>query len=243
MELLNIDFNLTINDISKYHDEWCKERFGDSDNAKFFEQSPDGRYIYPCVKTGEKLAEEYAIRNRFLELLLRIKKANDKLNNVGQTWPLEYGEREAIKKERQELYSELLQIDKRARGDYSNNNLPDELNNDKVAADYEEECLQAENSTQTRGRGRPNKPFKDMMINDTNGEKLQKLHAIMKDKRGKGAALIILAAVKKGWLQKPTYPQVAGEFGDIGAQQGFTAYLHEEKFTKDEIEGTIKSLD
>ena len=124
MELLNIDFNLTINDISKYHDEWCKERFGDSDNAKFFEQSPDGRYIYPCVKTGEKLAEEYAIRNRFLELLLRIKKANDKLNNVGQTWPLEYGEREAIKKERQELYSELLQIDKRARGDYSNNNKP-----------------------------------------------------------------------------------------------------------------------
>lgn len=124
MELLNIDFNLTINDISKYHDEWCKERFGDSDNAKFFEQSPDGRYIYPCVKTGEKLAEEYAIRNRFLELLLRIKKANDKLNNVGQTWPLEYGEREAIKKERQELYSELLQIDKRARGYYSNNNLP-----------------------------------------------------------------------------------------------------------------------
>lgn len=124
MELLNIDFNLTINDISKYHDEWCKERFGDSDNAKFFEQSPDGRYIYPCVKTGEKLAEEYAIRNRFLELLLRIKKANDKLNNVGQTWPLEYGEREAIKKERQELYSELLQIDKRARGNYSNNNKP-----------------------------------------------------------------------------------------------------------------------
>lgn len=56
--------------------------------------------------------------------MLRIKKANDKLNNVGQTWPLEYGEREAIKKERQELYSELLQIDKRARGDYSNNNKP-----------------------------------------------------------------------------------------------------------------------
>lgn len=94
-----------------------------------------------------------------------------------------------------------------------------------------------------RGKGRPKETLKDMMINDTNGEKLQKLHAIMKDKRGKGAALIILAAVKKGWLQKPTYPQVAGEFGDIGAQQGFTAYLHEEKFTKDEIEGIIKSLD
>lgn len=102
---------------------------------------------------------------------------------------------------------------------------------------------QQQRSLQARGKGRPNKPFKDMMINDTNGEKLQKLHAIMKDKRGKGAALIILAAVKKGWLQKPTYPQVAGEFGDIGTKQGFTAYLHEEKFTKNEIEGAMKSLE
>ena len=105
------------------------------------------------------------------------------------------------------------------------------------------ECLQEENSAQTKGRGRPKKPFKDMMINDTNGGKLQKIHDIMKGKKGKGAALIILAAVKKGWLQKPTYPQVADEFGNIGAKQGFTAYLHEEKFTKNEIEGAMKSLE
>ena len=105
------------------------------------------------------------------------------------------------------------------------------------------ECLQEENSTQTKGRGRPRKPFKDMMINDTDGGKLQRLHAIMKGKRGKGAALIILAAIKKGWLQKPTYPQVADEFGNIGAKQGFTHYLNENKFTKNEIEGAMKSLE
>ena len=105
------------------------------------------------------------------------------------------------------------------------------------------ECLQEENSAQTKGRGRPKKTFKDMMINDTNGGKLQKIHDIMKGKKGKGAALIILAAVKKGWLQKPTFAQIKEEFGDIGTQQNITAYLHEEKFTKDEIEGIIKSLD
>lgn len=111
------------------------------------------------------------------------------------------------------------------------------------SADYGKENLQGENSTQTKGRGRPRKPFKDMMINDTDGKKLQRLHAIMKGKRGKGAALIILAAIKKGWLQMPTYPQVADEFGNIGAKQGFTHYLNENKFTKNEIEGAMKSLE
>lgn len=111
------------------------------------------------------------------------------------------------------------------------------------SADYGKENLQGENSTQTKGRGRPRKPFKDMMINDTDGKKLQRLHAIMKGKRGKGAALIILAAIKKGWLQMPTYPQVADEFGNIGAKQGFTHYLNENKFTKNEIEGAVNCLE
>lgn len=105
------------------------------------------------------------------------------------------------------------------------------------------ECLQGENSTQTKGRGRPKKPFKDMMINDTDGKKLQRLHAIMKGKKGKGAALIVLAAVKKGWLQKPTFAQIEEEFGNIGTRQSITTYLHEEKFTKGEIEGAVNSLE
>ena len=41
----------------------------------------------------------------------------------------------------------------------------------------------------------------------------------------------------------PTFTQVAEEFGDIGTQQGFTKYLNENQFTKDEIEGAINSLD
>lgn len=94
-----------------------------------------------------------------------------------------------------------------------------------------------------RRKGRPKKPFKDMMIDDTNGGKLQKIHDIMKGKKGKGAALIVLAAVKKGWLQKPTFAQIEEEFGNIGTRQSITTYLHEEKFTKDEIEGAVNSFE
>ncbi|MCJ2382354.1 hypothetical protein MUN53_17365 [Parabacteroides sp. AGMB00274] len=95
----------------------------------------------------------------------------------------------------------------------------------------------------TRGKGRPKETLKDKMINDADGNKLQKVHIVMNDKKGKDAALIILACIKKGWMQKPTFTQVAEEFGDIGKQQGFTKYLKESYFTKDEIEGAINSLD
>lgn len=92
-------------------------------------------------------------------------------------------------------------------------------------------------------RGRPKTNFASMMIGDENGGRLARIHEVMKGKRGKGVALIILACIKKGWIQKPTFTQVAEEFGDIGAQQGFTKYLYEKWFTKDEIEGAINSLD
>ena len=94
-----------------------------------------------------------------------------------------------------------------------------------------------------RGKGRPKETLKDKMINDADGSKLQKVHTVMNGKKGKDAALIILACIKKGWMPKPTFTQVAEEFGDIGTQQGFTKYLYEKWFTKDEIEGAINSLD
>ena len=93
-----------------------------------------------------------------------------------------------------------------------------------------------------RGKGRPKETLKDRMINDADGSKLQKMHTVMNGKKGKDAALIILACIKKGWMLKPTSTQVAEEFGDIGTQQGFTKYLDEKRF-KDEIEGAINSLD
>ena len=93
-----------------------------------------------------------------------------------------------------------------------------------------------------RGKGRPKETLKDKMINDADGSKLQKVHTVMNGKKGKDAALIAIACIKKGWMQKPTFTQVAEEFGDIGTQQGFTKYLNESCFAKDEIEGAINSL-
>lgn len=102
---------------------------------------------------------------------------------------------------------------------------------------------QQQKSQPARSKGRPKETLKDKMINDADGSKLQKIHKVMDGKKGKDAVLIILACIKIGWMLKPTSKQVAEEFGDIGTQQGFSKYLNENRFTKDEIEGAINSLD
>ena len=79
-------------------------------------------------------------------------------------------------------------------------------------------------------KGRPKETLKDKMIDDVDGVKLQNIHKAIKGKRGKDAALIILASIKNGWMAKPTFTQVKNEFGDIGVQQGFTKYLNERLF-------------
>ena len=91
-------------------------------------------------------------------------------------------------------------------------------------------------------RGRPVKTLADIMLNDDAGEKLKKLHTLVDGKKGKDLALIILACVKQGYMTKPTYQQLANEFGDIGSRQAYTNYSNEIKFTKSEIGGAIKAV-
>lgn len=112
-----------------------------------------------------------------------------------------------------------------------------------IAKPQQKHPKQQQKSQPARGKGRPKEKLKDKMINDADGSKLQKMHTVMNGKKGKDAALIILACIKKGWMPKPTFTQVAEEFGDIGTQQGFTKYLYERWFTKEEIEGAINSLE
>lgn len=102
---------------------------------------------------------------------------------------------------------------------------------------------QQETPKPTRGRGRPKETFKDKMIDDADGSKLKKIHTKIDGKKGKDAALIILAGIKKGWLTRPTYTQVKNEFGYIGNKTGFCRYLNEVMFTKEELEGAKNSLD
>lgn len=107
----------------------------------------------------------------------------------------------------------------------------------------QQESERQEQRKPTRGRGRPKETLKDKLIDDADGNKLQKIHILMKGKKGKDAALIIMACIKKGWMVKPTYTQVLNEFGDVGCKTGYNRYLNEQRFTKEEVEGAINSLD
>jgi hypothetical protein len=94
----------------------------------------------------------------------------------------------------------------------------------------------------TASRGRQNKSFKDLVTNDTDGSKLNKLRNAMKNKKGRNAALIIYVAVESGIITKPTYTQVAEEFGDIGCRSGYNKYYSSHPFTDEEKEGAKKML-
>lgn len=95
----------------------------------------------------------------------------------------------------------------------------------------------------TQSKGRPSKPFKDIIIDDADGCKLQKMHLKMDGKKGKAFALMILVCIKKGWILRPTYTQAKNEFGDIGSNTIYNRYLKEQMFSKEELEGAINSLD
>ena len=104
----------------------------------------------------------------------------------------------------------------------------------------ENKLIDIKNTKKTKSK--PTGSIKEKMIDDATGEKLQKLHEVMKNKKGKDVSLIILAAIDLGWMTKPTATQVKKEFGDIGSQQNFSAYLNKEKFNKEEIEGMKNCL-
>lgn len=117
----------------------------------------------------------------------------------------------------------------------------------KLAQKYidalQKEPQQQASHKSNRSKGRPKKSLKDMMIDDADGNKLEKLQRVMAGKTGKDAALIILACIKKGWMSKPTFKQVTEKFSNIGSRQGFTKYLNENCFTPEEIDGAKQCLD
>lgn len=102
---------------------------------------------------------------------------------------------------------------------------------------------QQRKSIATRDKEKPKETLKEKIIDDADGSRLQKIHTKMDGKKGKDAALIILACIKKGWMLKPTYTQVKNEFGDIGSKSGYNKYLNEQRFTKEELDGAITCLD
>lgn len=107
METLPIDFDLTLTQLSEWHDKWRLERFRSNDNTRYYQT--DGRCLYGVIQDTE-LCEEKAIQERVLDLLCLIREANMKLKGIGLNWHLTYQERENIKSTREALYKELTQF-------------------------------------------------------------------------------------------------------------------------------------
>lgn len=117
-------------------------------------------------------------------------------------------------------------------------------NTDSLAVEQQEPQQTVEGQKEKPKRGRPTEPFASKMIDDADGEKLKKMHTILKGKKGKDFALIIWACIKRGWCNKPTYTQVKEEFGDIGSNTGYNRYLNNNTmFTPEEKDGALNSLD
>ena len=105
-----IDCIMTDEEISKWFDRWSVGRFGEDclNPTRYYNTTEDGRYLYG-VKEGAT-NEEKAIRERVLELLCKIISINKKLNGEGLTKHLTYNEREALKKDRDKLYIEFINL-------------------------------------------------------------------------------------------------------------------------------------
>lgn len=179
--------------------------------------------------------EEIAVKDEAYSLLFQIQEINRQLHGDNIT-PSEHvpnlRERNDLMAKRSDLAVEVKSL---LEG-------KTQQNNDNKQPQQEQIEQQQKEDKSIKGKGRPQKKLKDRMINDDDGSKLQKIHKVMGGKTGKDAALIILACIKIGWMQSPTFSEIEKEFGDIGSRQGFTNNLKEEKFKDVEIEGAINSL-
>lgn len=91
-------------------------------------------------------------------------------------------------------------------------------------------------------KGRPKGTLRDKMICENADEMLLKLHQLMNGRKGRDVALFITASIKGGIMTKPTFRQVADEFGDIGNPSGYNRYMGSKLFSDMEIEAAIKKL-
>lgn len=103
MEKLPIDFDLTLAQLSEWHDKWRLERFGSNDNTRYYQT--DGRYLYDTL-LDKDLAEEKRVSDYVLGLLCKIRKMTNELKRMN----LSYQESEDIKCKRETLYKEFIQL-------------------------------------------------------------------------------------------------------------------------------------
>lgn len=115
---------------------------------------------------------------------------------------------------------------------------------EKLNATFTETPNSKPSKKEKKRRGRPSKPFSSLMMDDNDGRKYNRIKALIKGKRGKSLALLILACMRKGWITKPTFSQIEKEFGDVGDQSGYNRYVNNNYLiSKEEIDDMIIALD
>ena len=103
IEMLPVDFDLTLSELSEWHDKWRVVRFGSNDNTRYYQT--DGRYFNGVIQDTE-LRKEKAIQERMLELLCRMRRFTNELKRMN----LSHQERENIKCKRETLYKEFKRL-------------------------------------------------------------------------------------------------------------------------------------
>lgn len=121
----------------------------------------------------------------------------------------------------------------------------DDLLDDEPQSEPLPDGKQENADQQPKKKGKPVKSFKDKMVDDVDGKKLQKIHSVMSGKTGKDAVLIVYACFNNGWVvSKPSYTAVKDEFGEVVCKSQYDGYWKGAKdiFTEQEIDGVKKNL-
>lgn len=90
---------------------------------------------------------------------------------------------------------------------------------------------------------KPRKSFAECVVDSSKkDEVIEKIRSLVAGKTGNQAYIIFVAAVKAGLILKPAYNAVVEEFGDIGAESGFSRKMVKGAFLPEELEPIVKVL-
>ena len=192
LELLPIDFDLSLQEVETWHKQWCISRYGSNslNPERYYNISPDGRFLFG-VREGGSLNKEKATIDRVLELLMRLRLINQKLDGKRLSQHLQWQEREQIEKERETLYKTFL---------------------DEVQADIVKQ--QPEPLQTLKKLGKKPKSFSDCILLNDKGY-LPRLKERMRGLSPNAAIELIKNAINNKAIIRPPYNAFKREFPDV----------------------------
>ena len=94
-----------------------------------------------------------------------------------------------------------------------------------------------------KGRGKPRKAFSEFVVDQSKvTEVIDNLKALIGEKTGSDAYIILAAAVKAGIITRPAHNAVIETFGELGASSGYNAKMTKGGFTDDELKPVVEQL-